>query len=135
MVAWKLSARSLAASDELLVRESATLSGQRVCVQVEPRAPELEKVLELAASLVSALVSTGASVSLMLGELPYAPVRSIRQMGPMLDGMARWDGEPRSGKATTPRAETYLRIGAAAPDRLSAADLERLALRTDEDEQ
>ena len=132
MVAWRLSARSLAATDQLLVRESASLSGQRVCVQVDARVPDLDRSLDLAASLVAALVAAGSSVELTLGGASYTAVRSIRQMGPMLDAMARWDGEARTGNFLDPRTGTVLRIGAPGPDRLSAADIERLAIQNHE---
>lgn len=112
-VAWKPSARTLLANDELLVRENASLSGRKVWLEIDPDVEDLDKAAEFAASLIFSIIGSGAAAGLRLPQAHYSPVMSVRQTGPMLDGLATLTRETLQGVPAPSKLTGYkMRIGA-----------------------
>lgn len=111
-VAWKPSARTLVSSDELLVRENASLSGRKIWIEIDPEIEDLDKAAELAASLIFAIIGSGAAAGLRLPQAHYSPVLSVRMTGPMLDGLAVLTREALLSRPSPSKLSgSHLRIG------------------------
>jgi uncharacterized protein (DUF58 family) len=128
-IAWKPSARTLVASDELVVRENASMSGRKVWIEIDRSVEDLDKAAELAASVAVSAISAGAAAGLRLPHAVFSPVASVRHIGPMLDGLSLLTRDALNRECPPPRGRALrLRIGGAqSGTNLTISDLERLS--------